>query len=95
MSGFPLKIVTPEGIRFDGTARMLLVRTVAGDMAVLSGHADVVASLGTGQAVVSEGEHRRKATCSGGMLSVIDGEAVVAAKAFRWHEREKGPKSGA
>ena len=22
MSGFPLKIVTPEGIRFDGTARM-------------------------------------------------------------------------
>lgn len=88
MSGFPLKIVTPEGIRFDGTARMLLVRTVAGDMAVLSGHADVAVPLGTGEAVVAEGERRRRATCSGGILTVIGGEAVVAAKTFRWHDTE-------
>lgn len=81
---FPLKIVTPEGVRFNGPADRLIVRTTAGDMAVLARHTDCVCALGTGRAMVEAGGARRTAECSGGLLRVSSGEAVVIAHEFRW-----------
>ena len=46
MSAFSLKIVTPDGLIFDGQAEKVIVRTTAGDMAVLAKHIDCVAALG-------------------------------------------------
>ena len=53
MTPFPLKIVTPDGLVYDGPAEALVVRTTAGDMGVLAGHENCVASLGMGSATVS------------------------------------------
>ena len=50
MSTFPLKIVTPDGLIFDGEAERLIVRTIAGDMAILARHINCVAPLGMGRA---------------------------------------------
>ena len=36
MTAFPLTIVTPDGVQFDGQAEQLIVRTVSGDMGVLA-----------------------------------------------------------
>ena len=52
MTGFPLKIVTPDGLEFDGMAEQLIVRTVTGDMGIMAKHADCVAPLGMGEATV-------------------------------------------
>ena len=52
MNSFPLKIVTPDGLQFDGTAEELIVRTTGGDVAILARHMDYVAPLGMGRAVV-------------------------------------------
>ena len=84
MTSFPLKIVTPDGICFDGQAEELLVRTTGGDVAILARHINYVAALGMGRAVVVTGGERRYAACIGGMLSVIDGEVTLVPTTFEW-----------
>ena len=52
MNSFPLKIVTPDGLQFDGQAEEVVVRTTSGDIGVLAGHINCVAPLGMGMATV-------------------------------------------
>ena len=84
MTSFSLKIVTPDGMEFEGNAEELIVRTTTGDIGILAGHINCVAPLGMGQAtIVIDGKHRY-AACIGGMLLVTDGMAHVVASAFEW-----------
>ena len=86
MTGFPLKIVTPDGLEFDGQAEELIVRTVTGDLGILAGHINCVAPLGMGTAtVVIEGQ-KRYAACIGGMVSVLDGNVTLVPTTFEWAE---------
>lgn len=87
MASFPLKIVTPDGLIFDGQAEKLIVRTISGDMAVLARHIDCVCPLGMGQAVVEADGNRRTAACIGGMLSVKDGEVHLVPTTFEWADQ--------
>lgn len=86
MNSFPLKIVTPDGLIFDGPAEKLIVRTTTGDIAILAKHINYVAPLGMGRAVVEAGGQRRSAACIGGMLSVVDGEVTLVPTTFEWSE---------
>ena len=86
MTPFPLKIVTPDGLLFDGEAEEILVRTTSGDAAILAGHINYVAPLGMGRAVVISGGNRRTAACIGGMLSVVDGAVTLFPTTFEWAE---------
>ena len=86
MASFPLKIVTPDGLIFDGTAEKVIVRTTTGDMAVLARHINCVCPLGMGRAVVESGGTRRTAACIGGMLNVIDGAVTLVPTTFEWAE---------
>lgn len=86
MTPFPLKIVTPDGMIFDGNAEELIVRTTTGDMGILAGHVSCVAPLGMGRAtVVTEGE-RRHAACMGGMVTVLEGHVELLPTTFEWAE---------
>ena len=86
MTSFPLKIVTPDGLRFDGQAEELIVRTTTGDLGILAGHINCVAPLGMGRAmIVSEGV-KRYAACIGGMVSVVDGTVSLVPTTFEWAE---------
>ncbi len=86
MMSFPLKIVTPDGLVFDGTAEKLIVRTITGDMAVLARHINCVVPLGMGQAIVETNGERREAACIGGMLNVFNGEVTLVPTTFEWAE---------
>lgn len=86
MTPFKLKIVTPDGLIFDGEAEKLIVRTNAGDVAILARHIDYVAPLGMGRAVVESGGNRRTAACIGGMLSVSNGEVTLVPTTFEWSD---------
>lgn len=46
MTSFPLKIVTPDGLIYDGSAEQIIVRTTSGDVAILARHINYVAPLG-------------------------------------------------
>lgn len=86
MTPFSLKIVTPDGLVFDGQAEELVVRTTSGDLGILAGHINCVAPLGTGRAtVITDGKHRH-ASCTGGMVTVVNKEVTLLSAAFEWAE---------
>ena len=87
MTPFRLKIVTPDGLIYDGQAEELLVRTTGGDVAILARHMNYVAPLGMGRAVVVSGGTRRTAACIGGMLSICDGEVTLVPTTFEWADK--------
>lgn len=86
MTPFALKIVTPDGLSFDGQAEELIVRTTSGDMGILAGHVNCVASLGMGRATVVIDGKKRYAACIGGMVSVVDGSVTLVPTTFEWAE---------
>ena len=86
MTPFSLKIVTPDGLIFDGQAEELVVRTTSGDLGILAGHINCVASLGMGRATVIMDGKRRYAACIGGMVTVVNGEVTLVPTTFEWAE---------
>ena len=86
MTPFQLKIVTPDGLFFDGQAEELIVRTTSGDLGILAGHINCVAPLGMGRATVIVDGKRRYAACIGGMVSVVGGVVTLVPTTFEWAE---------
>ncbi len=84
MKPFPLKIVTPDGLQYEGQAEELIVRTTSGDMGILAGHISCVAPLGMGQATIVVDGEKRYAACIGGMVVVADGEVKLVPTTFEW-----------
>ena len=87
MTPFALKIVTPDGLQFDGQAEELIVRTTSGDLGILAGHANCVAPLGMGRATVITDGKKRYAACIGGMVSVLDGGVTLVPTTFEWADK--------
>lgn len=84
MNSFPLTIVTPDGVQFEGLAEALTVRTTTGDMGILAGHINCVAPLGMGLATVTVEGQKRRGACIGGMVSVLDGAVKLVPTTFEW-----------
>ena len=87
MNSYPLKIVTPDGLQFDGPAEEVIVRTTTGDMAFLAGHINCVAPLGMGRATIVAGGQKRYAACIGGMVSVVNGSVTLVPTTFEWSDK--------
>ena len=87
MSEFALKIVTPDGLAYDGMAQQLTVRSTTGDIGILAGHINCVAPLGMGRATVVIDGQKRYAACIGGMLSVVDGNVTLVPTTFEWADQ--------
>lgn len=84
MTEFSLTIVTPDGVKFQGQAQEIVVRTTSGDMGVLAGHINCVAPLGMGRTTLVVEGKKRYAACIGGMLSVVDGKVTMVCTTFEW-----------
>jgi len=86
MRSFPLKIVSPDGLEFEGQAEELIVRTTTGDLGILAGHIDCVAPLGMGRATIMVDGKKRYAACIGGMVSVVGGKVSLVPTTFEFAE---------
>ena len=86
MTPFQLKIVTPDGMEYEGQAEEVIVRTTTGDMGILAGHIDCVAPLGMGRATFVIDGQKRYAACIGGILSMIKGKLTLVPTTFEWAE---------
>ena len=92
MNTFSLTIVTPDGVRFDGQAESLTVRTTTGDMGILAGHINCVAPLGMGMATVLAEGQKRYGACIGGMVSVLNGQVKLLPTTFEWKDQIDLPR---
>ena len=86
MTSFPLKIVTADGLIYDGPAEEVIVRTITGDMAFLARHINCVVPLGMGSATIVIDGQKRHAACIGGMVSVVEGTVTLVPTTFEWAE---------
>ena len=84
MTPFALKIVTPDGLAYDGLAEEVIVRTTSGDIGILAGHLNCVAPLGMGRATIVIDGQKRYGACIGGILSVVDGAVTLVPTTFEW-----------
>ena len=87
MTPFGLKIVTPDGLIFDGQADKVVVRTTGGDVCILARHMDYIAPLGMGAAFIEFKGRRRAAACIGGMISVKNGDVTLVPTTFEWSHK--------
>lgn len=86
MTPFDLKIVTPDGMEYEGHAEEVIVRTTTGDLGILAGHVDCVAPLGMGRATFIIDGQKRYAACIGGILSMSKGKLTLVPTTFEWAE---------
>ncbi|NLP34328.1 MAG: ATP synthase F1 subunit epsilon [Clostridiales bacterium] len=88
MSSFHLKIVSLDGLFFDGEARQVSLRTIDGEVSILAGHIPYVTAIGAGECrVYVEGADQiRRAACVGGILTVTKEQVLIAATTFEWAE---------
>ena len=86
MTAFHLEIVTPDGLCFEGEVESLLVRTDEGDVEILAGHADYLATLATGRCRIRIGGEDKAAAVSGGFLSVDKKSVKLIATTFEFAE---------
>lgn len=84
MNSFSLKIVTPDGMEFEGMAEEVIVRTTTGDLGILAGHMNCVAPLGMGRATFIIDGQKRYAACIGGILSVSGDAVTLVPTTFEW-----------
>ena len=84
MTPFPLKIVTPDGLEYEGQAEEVIVRTTSGDIGIMAGHVNCVAPLGMGRAMVVINGQKRYGACIGGILSVVGGAVTLVPTTFEW-----------
>ena len=88
MSSFHLKIVSLDGMFFDGEARQVSLRAIDGEVSILAGHIPYVTAIAAGECrVYVEGTDQiRRAACIGGLLTVTKEQVLVAATTFEWAE---------
>ena len=87
MNQFPLRIVTPDGLLYDGNAEEVIVRTTTGDLGILAGHMNCVAPLGMGRSTIIIDGKKRYGACIGGMITMMDGKATLLATTFEWADQ--------
>lgn len=88
MSSFHLKIVSLDGLFFDGEARQVSLRSIDGEVSILAGHIPYVTAIGAGECrvYVEDSDQIRRAACIGGLLTVTKEQVLIAATTFEWAE---------
>ena len=84
MRSFTLKIITPDGVKFSDECESLLVRTDDGDVEVLAGHTDLIATVGIGRARIRVGNDERFGAIQGGTLTVLSGAVTLLPITFEF-----------
>lgn len=84
MTEFKLKILTPEGVVYDGMAESVIVRTTVGDKGILAKHEPYVAALTIGQAKIRINGAVRIGAVSSGIVEVTKDLTTILAQSFEW-----------
>ena len=85
MDGYKLRIVTPDGSKFDDYIKSLIVRTVNGDVCILKDHTDYIGTVEIGRVEICKtNEERLFATCHDGFLNFSKNIAELIATTFEF-----------
>ena len=87
MGAFDLYIVTPDGEAFSDRVQMITVRTTEGDLGIMKGHIDYLASVDVGRVRIKlEDGSEKIASCGGGFITCEGGVVRFVATTFEFEE---------
>ena len=81
-----MRIVTPEEVKLDENADMVIMRCTTGDMGILPGHEACSAILDYGVMRILSGGGERRIAIFGGIAQVRDNAVTVLANDAQWPE---------
>lgn len=82
MANYPLQVVTPKGMRYDGEVESFTVTTTTGQIGILAGHTNYMAAIVIGKAKIIANGIAIDAVCGNGFLSVENGRCTLIANSF-------------
>lgn len=90
MSNFHLRIVSIDGMFYDGEAKQIALQTIDGQVSILANHIPYVTAIGAGECRVyiedKDTQTIKRASCIGGFINVSKELVLVAATTFEWAE---------
>ena len=81
-----LRIATPDNIKFDEKADMVIMRCITGDMGILPHHEATSAILDYGVLRILDGEGERRMAVFGGIAQISDNTVTILANDAQWPE---------
>ena len=86
MNNFDLKIVTLDGLIYDGEVSSVVARTTVGDVCILKNHSDYVGAIEIGKVKIKTEKEVRLGACAGGFLSVSGNKVRIVATTFEFDD---------
>lgn len=94
MQEFPLRIVTPRGEKYNGTAVSLMLRSVVGDVCIRARHADYITVIDIGHVTIRHADGQTDVcACTSGYLSVRNGAVSLVVAAFEFSDQIDIPRA--
>jgi len=81
-----LRIATPENVKYDEDAEMVIMRCISGDMGILADHEHTSAILDYGVLRIINDEEERRMAVFGGIAQVGDNKVTILANDAQWPE---------
>ncbi len=80
-----LKVITPEGLFYEGAATMVEINTTEGEMGVYPGHAPMTVILSAGiLKVYEESREVKEAVLSEGFAEVLPEQITILTESVTW-----------
>ena len=81
-----LKITTPENVKYDEEAEMVIMRCITGDMGIMADHEATSAILDYGVLRILDNDEERRMAVFGGVAQVGDNKVTILANDAQWPE---------
>jgi len=81
-----LRIATPDNVKYDEDAEMVIMRCITGDMGILADHEATSAILDYGVLRIINGDEERRMAVFGGIAQVGDNAVTILANDAQWPE---------
>jgi len=81
-----LRITTPENVKYDEDAEMVIMRCITGDMGIMADHEATSAILDYGVLRIINGEEERRMAVFGGLAQVGNNTVTILANDAQWPE---------
>jgi len=81
-----LRITTPESVKYDEEAEMVIMRCITGDMGIMADHEATSAILDYGVLRIMDNDEERRMAVFGGIAQVGENKVTILANDAQWPE---------
>jgi len=81
-----LRITTPENVKYDEEAEMVIMRCITGDMGIMADHEATSAILDYGVLRILNNDEERRMAVFGGIAQVGENKVTILANDAQWPE---------